>query len=170
MTLLPLGVSSAKDAQKFITCFDPASYAHIASVSENSIPFLLYVVCQLSEPQTSSIFLHLFPSFLSDWTCSQLFFFPFRGLKALPADSPTSIAAKITLADTAQRTTWRHTTFRERRTLLRSLLGWVTRDMEVISRVAVRDSGKTMLDSAFGEILTTCSKIEVGRTLNLRLV
>lgn len=45
--------------------------------------------------------------------------------------------------------------------MLRSFLAWLTREQEGISRVCVRDSGKTFLDSSFGEVLTTCSKLEV---------
>jgi hypothetical protein len=62
---------------------------------------------------------------------------------------------------------------------MRSLLSWCVRDMEAIARVASRDTGKTrefvvlsrrreliqacshptVVDAAFGEILTTCEKL-----------
>ncbi|KAL7409741.1 Aldedh-domain-containing protein [Mrakia frigida] len=104
-SLLP---PSSNKNDKFITCFDPASNMHIAT---------------------------------------------------LPADSSSTINAKVLKADAAQKS-WGKTTFRERRAVLRSLMVWITRDLEEISKVGVRDTGKTMLDSAFGEIITTCSKLE----------
>jgi acyl-CoA reductase-like NAD-dependent aldehyde dehydrogenase len=42
---------------------------------------------------------------------------------------------------------------------MRSLLDWCVKDMLEISRVASRDTGKTLVDAAFGEILTTVEKL-----------
>lgn len=61
---------------------------------------------------------------------------------ALAADSASTINDKVVRADAAQKS-WAKTTFRQRRAVLRSLLGWVTRDMESIAKVGVRDTGKT---------------------------
>ncbi|KAF8340576.1 Aldehyde/histidinol dehydrogenase [Cantharellus anzutake] len=80
-------------------------------------------------------------------------------LDTLPADSPTDIAAKIGLAKDA-REDWSHSSWGDRRRVLRSLLAWLVKDQEVCARVACRDTGKTMIDASLGEILTTCSKLE----------
>ncbi|KAJ9097269.1 hypothetical protein QFC21_004938 [Naganishia friedmannii] len=54
----------------------------------------------------------------------------------------------------------RETTFTQRRRFLRTLKAWFLGNMEDIARVGVRDTGKTEVDAIFGEILTTCSKID----------
>lgn len=76
----------------------------------------------------------------------------------LPADTPASIADKISKAKAAQ-LKWRHSSFALRRKALRTMQKWVVRDAETIARVASRDTGKTAIDAAFGELLTTCSKL-----------
>ncbi|KAF9993556.1 Meiotic Sister-Chromatid recombination aldehyde dehydrogenase [Modicella reniformis] len=43
--------------------------------------------------------------------------------------------------------------------VLQSLLDFILRNQESICRVASRDTGKTMVDGKFGEILTTCERI-----------
>lgn len=63
-------------------------------------------------------------------------------IATVPADSAADIARKVEAASVAQRA-WAETTFRQRRLVMRSLLAWVQTDMEEISKVAVRDSGKT---------------------------
>ncbi|KAF9359555.1 Meiotic Sister-Chromatid recombination aldehyde dehydrogenase [Mortierella sp. NVP85] len=54
---------------------------------------------------------------------------------------------------------WAKTTFAERKIVLQSLLDFILRHQESICRVASRDTGKTMVDGKFGEILTTCERI-----------
>jgi acyl-CoA reductase-like NAD-dependent aldehyde dehydrogenase len=54
---------------------------------------------------------------------------------------------------------WARTSFRERRAVLRDLLDVILARQEEISRLAVRDSGKTMVDAAMGEIFPVCEKI-----------
>ncbi|EGO21748.1 hypothetical protein SERLADRAFT_451764 [Serpula lacrymans var. lacrymans S7.9] len=75
------------------------------------------------------------------------------------ADNKREIEAKINLAAQAQ-VEWRDTTFSRRRRVMRSLLKWLVDNQDVCARVACRDTGKTMIDAALGEILTTCSKLE----------
>ncbi|KAJ1920367.1 Meiotic Sister-Chromatid recombination aldehyde dehydrogenase [Mycoemilia scoparia] len=74
--------------------------------------------------------------------------------------SPTKeeVEEKILKAKTAQKK-WAKTSFEERRKVLSSLCDFFTAHQEEISRVACRDTGKTMIDSTFGEILTTCAKL-----------
>lgn len=80
-------------------------------------------------------------------------------LDQFPSDTPETIYAKVTQAAAAQRT-WRASSWEERRQLLRTIHAWVLRDMEMIARIACRDTGKTAIDAAFGELLTTCAKLQ----------
>ncbi len=54
---------------------------------------------------------------------------------------------------------WAATSFAERRAVLKDLLAEVVARQEEISRLAVRDSGKTMVDAAMGEIFPVCEKL-----------
>lgn len=54
---------------------------------------------------------------------------------------------------------WMTTSFHQRRLVLKALLDYVVANQEVICRVAARDTGKTMVDGSFGEVLTTCEKL-----------
>ncbi|KAG6836748.1 hypothetical protein H0H93_003824 [Arthromyces matolae] len=75
------------------------------------------------------------------------------------ADNAEEIRAKILLAQKAQKS-WKKTTFTQRKRVVRSLLKWLVDNQDLAARVACRDSGKTLIDAALGEILTTCSKME----------
>ncbi|KDR81893.1 hypothetical protein GALMADRAFT_240173 [Galerina marginata CBS 339.88] len=75
------------------------------------------------------------------------------------ADNEDEIAGKIQRAKDAQKK-WKNTTFQQRRRVIRSLLKWLVENQDVCARVACRDTGKTLIDAALGEILTTCSKME----------
>ncbi|KAG0705301.1 Aldehyde/histidinol dehydrogenase [Suillus ampliporus] len=80
-------------------------------------------------------------------------------LQSTFADDERSIEAKIKRAKNAQ-VKWCETSFSERRRVMRSLLKWLVENQELCARVACRDTGKTLVDAALGEILTTCSKLE----------
>ncbi|PPR05997.1 hypothetical protein CVT26_005719 [Gymnopilus dilepis] len=75
------------------------------------------------------------------------------------ADNEQEIESKIKRAAEAQKK-WKHTTFQQRRRVVRSLLKWLVENQDVCARVACRDTGKTLIDAALGEVLTTCSKAE----------
>ncbi|KAH9484084.1 Putative aldehyde dehydrogenase-like protein C21C3 [Psilocybe cubensis] len=75
------------------------------------------------------------------------------------ADNAAEINAKIVRAENAQKK-WKNTTFQQRRRVVRSLLKWLVDNQDTCARVACRDTGKTLIDAALGEILTTCSKME----------
>ncbi|KAF9466264.1 meiotic sister-chromatid recombination aldehyde dehydrogenase [Collybia nuda] len=75
------------------------------------------------------------------------------------ADNEDEIRGKIHMSANAQKK-WKRTTFTQRRRVVRSLMKWLVDNQEVCARVACRDSGKTLIDAALGEILTTCSKME----------
>ncbi|EPQ60441.1 ALDH-like protein [Gloeophyllum trabeum ATCC 11539] len=80
-------------------------------------------------------------------------------LDTILADDSSEIERKIESARTAQQT-WRNTSFAQRRRVIRSLKKWLVENQETCARVACRDTGKTMIDAALGEILTTCSKMD----------
>ena len=65
---------------------------------------------------------------------------------------------RISLARTAQQQ-WAKSSFPQRRHLLRIILRFVVENAEAMAKVACRDSGKTMIDAMFGEILVTCEKL-----------
>jgi len=54
---------------------------------------------------------------------------------------------------------WAKTTFAQRKQFLQLLNDFVIQEQEALAKIASRDSGKTAVDAAFGEILTTCEKI-----------
>ncbi|OAX81076.1 hypothetical protein ACJ72_04580 [Emergomyces africanus] len=69
------------------------------------------------------------------------------------------IDAAITRAKAAQ-LRWQHTTFAERRTVLRTLLKYLLEHQDEIVAACCLDSGKTKVDAAFGEILVTAEKLK----------
>lgn len=73
--------------------------------------------------------------------------------------TPDGIDRAIEKAQTAQEK-WAGTTFAQRRRVLRSILAYVLEHQEEISRVAALDSGKTMIDATFGEIMVTAEKLQ----------
>ncbi|MFO0549279.1 MAG: aldehyde dehydrogenase family protein [Polyangiaceae bacterium] len=54
---------------------------------------------------------------------------------------------------------WAATSFAERRAVMRDLLAAILDQQEEICRLAVRDSGKTMVDASLGEVWPVCEKI-----------
>ncbi|KKY13573.1 putative aldehyde dehydrogenase [Diplodia seriata] len=55
---------------------------------------------------------------------------------------------------------WKTTTFSERRQVLKTMLKFVLENQQNISTAACLDSGKTRVDSSFGEILVTAEKLK----------
>jgi acyl-CoA reductase-like NAD-dependent aldehyde dehydrogenase len=55
--------------------------------------------------------------------------------------------------------TWAATSFEKRRAVLRDLLAWIVEHQSDICRLAARDSGKTMVDAAMGEVFPVCEKL-----------
>ncbi|KAF6764837.1 meiotic sister-chromatid recombination aldehyde dehydrogenase [Ephemerocybe angulata] len=80
-------------------------------------------------------------------------------LQTVLADDEDLIESKIARAAKAQKY-WKTTTYTQRRRVMSSLLKWLVDNQELCAQVACRDTGKTLLDASFGEILTTCSKLE----------
>jgi acyl-CoA reductase-like NAD-dependent aldehyde dehydrogenase len=54
---------------------------------------------------------------------------------------------------------WKNSTFKTRKLLMRTMLRYITENQMNCARVAVRDSGKTLLDAIIGELLVTCEKL-----------
>ncbi|NVB42819.1 aldehyde dehydrogenase family protein [Pseudenhygromyxa sp. WMMC2535] len=54
---------------------------------------------------------------------------------------------------------WAATSFAERRAVLRDILDWIIEHQAEICRLAARDSGKTMVDAAMGEVFPVCEKL-----------
>jgi acyl-CoA reductase-like NAD-dependent aldehyde dehydrogenase len=68
------------------------------------------------------------------------------------------VAAAVQRGRAAQ-AAWAATSFAERRAVLKDILAHVVAHQDEISRLAVRDSGKTMVDAAMGEIFPVCEKL-----------
>eukprot|EP01117_Protostelium_nocturnum_P002136 TRINITY_DN1277_c0_g1_i1.p1 TRINITY_DN1277_c0_g1~~TRINITY_DN1277_c0_g1_i1.p1 ORF type:complete len:626 (+),score=186.35 TRINITY_DN1277_c0_g1_i1:152-1879(+) len=71
----------------------------------------------------------------------------------------SQVAEKANKARKAQES-WKETSFSERRRVLRSLLVHLEENQREISNVSVTETGKTAIDSAFGEIFMSCEKLE----------
>jgi acyl-CoA reductase-like NAD-dependent aldehyde dehydrogenase len=54
---------------------------------------------------------------------------------------------------------WRHSSFAQRRRVLSVLLKYILEHQEEICQISSKDSGKPMVDCAFGELIVTCEKI-----------
>ncbi|KAH7908580.1 Aldehyde/histidinol dehydrogenase [Hygrophoropsis aurantiaca] len=146
-------------------------YDRYQKARNNAIPFRHHAP-EPADPQWESIVLHD-ANLKSHLTNPELMPFHIQGreyitsydpanslhIKTAIADTKPEIEARIARARTAQRT-WCNTTFSERRRVMRSLLKWLVENQDVCARVACRDTGKTLIDAALGEILTTCSKLE----------
>ena len=80
-------------------------------------------------------------------------------LGSVPATAPSDVVAAVARCRAAQ-ATWANSTFAQRRTLMKIMLRFVVENQATIARVAVRDSGKTLTDAIFGEVLVTCEKLK----------
>lgn len=59
----------------------------------------------------------------------------------------------------AAQPSWAATSFAERRAVLEEVLSYIVSHQQEICRLCVRDSGKTMVDAALGEIFPVCEKL-----------
>ncbi|KZV70980.1 Aldedh-domain-containing protein [Peniophora sp. CONT] len=75
------------------------------------------------------------------------------------ADTGATIQEKIERAGHAQKR-WAESSWADRRRVVRSLKKWLVENSELCARVSARDTGKTLVDGALGEVLTTCSKAD----------
>jgi len=79
----------------------------------------------------------------------------FGSLKAMSTEEVKNVVQR---ARTAQ-SSWKQSSFATRQLLMRTMLRYITENQEACARVAVRDSGKTLLDALIGEVLVTCEKL-----------
>jgi acyl-CoA reductase-like NAD-dependent aldehyde dehydrogenase len=79
----------------------------------------------------------------------------FGEIKVNTADE---VREKVNLAREAQKT-WKKSSFATRRLLLKTMLKFITENQVNCAKVAVRESGKTLLDALIGEVLVTCEKL-----------
>jgi acyl-CoA reductase-like NAD-dependent aldehyde dehydrogenase len=75
-----------------------------------------------------------------------------------PAMDKDDVLAAVARGRVAQEA-WKHSSFATRRLLMRTMQRYITENQENCARVAVRDSGKTLLDAIIGEVLVTCEKL-----------
>ncbi|MEO0321874.1 MAG: aldehyde dehydrogenase family protein [Myxococcota bacterium] len=75
-----------------------------------------------------------------------------------PIMGPEEVRAAVERARRAQRA-WAKTSFRERRAVLRTLMDLTLERHEALCEAAVRDSGKTMVDAALGEVFPVLEKL-----------
>ena len=74
------------------------------------------------------------------------------------AMSAAEVKDCVTRARLAQQT-WKKSSFKTRKLLMKTMLRYITENQVECARVAVRDSGKTLLDALIGEVLVTCEKL-----------
>ncbi|KAK9478518.1 Aldehyde/histidinol dehydrogenase [Lipomyces japonicus] len=74
------------------------------------------------------------------------------------ASTRIDIDLAVQNASKAQRS-WKNTTFEKRKRVLRTLLKYFKEHQDEVVRVACRDSGKTMVDAALGEVMVTLEKL-----------
>lgn len=87
------------------------------------------------------------------WDPSTLDYFGSR--PAMDAEEVNKIVASARVAQLE----WKKSSFDKRRLLMRTMCRFFTENQETCARVAVRESGKTLLDALIGEILVTCEKL-----------
>ncbi|CAG9461445.1 unnamed protein product [Pedinophyceae sp. YPF-701] len=75
-----------------------------------------------------------------------------------PAMTRSKVVRLIDKARAAQEE-WETSSFAQRRMLMRIILKYIIDHQREICRVAARDSGKPLVDAAFGEVLVTCEKL-----------
>ncbi|MAQ16442.1 MAG: aldehyde dehydrogenase [Sandaracinus sp.] len=79
-------------------------------------------------------------------------------LGEFPVMDAAAVRDAVARARRAQRA-WGTTTFAQRRAVMRTLMDLTLERHEAICRAAVRDSGKTMVDAALGEVFPVLEKI-----------
>ena len=79
-------------------------------------------------------------------------------LGEVPIYSRAEVVAAVERGRRAQ-AAWGRTSFAQRRHVLRTLLAEIVARQEEICRLASRDSGKTLVDAAMGEVFPVCEKI-----------
>ncbi|KAK9238700.1 Aldehyde/histidinol dehydrogenase [Lipomyces kononenkoae] len=79
-------------------------------------------------------------------------------LGRVPASTKEDIDTAVRKCQNAQGV-WQKTSFEDRKVVLRLLLEFLKKNQDEVVRIACRDSGKTMVDAALGEIMVTLEKL-----------
>lgn len=66
---------------------------------------------------------------------------------------------EVLVKASAAQKVWSLTTFAQRRRVLRTIQQYIVQNMDTICAVAAMDSGKSIVDAALGEVITTTEKI-----------
>lgn len=80
-------------------------------------------------------------------------------LGSAPIYSKKQVNDAVQRAKAAQKE-WALSSFSQRRLVMKTFLRFIVENQDAIARVAVRESGKTLVDACFGEILVTCEKLK----------
>ena len=81
-----------------------------------------------------------------------------RSLGSSRVTDPAEVKMIVERARVAQKE-YKNTTFQQRRAILSTLLDFIVRHQSELCQLSCLDSGKTIIDAGFGEILTTCEKL-----------
>lgn len=155
---------SLQDLQPLVA---PAVYSSAALLfvfllfrSQSSDPPIRYTIPAPKLPEGEPIILEN-PSIKTPGSTAIQCYAPATGqlLGLVNPSTPAGLDRAIVSAADAQKT-WRNTTFRERRAVLRTMLQHVLDNQEQICRISSLDSGKTMLDAQLGEVLVTAEKLQ----------
>eukprot|EP00761_Pharyngomonas_kirbyi_P012523 gb/GECH01012550.1/.p1 GENE.gb/GECH01012550.1/~~gb/GECH01012550.1/.p1 ORF type:complete len:527 (+),score=123.05 gb/GECH01012550.1/:1-1581(+) len=76
----------------------------------------------------------------------------------IPVNTPDEVNQAVDRARNAQKD-WAKTSFEERRQVFREFNKYILENQERICEISCEDTGKTMLEAMFGEVLTTCEKL-----------
>ncbi|GMH33070.1 hypothetical protein BSKO_00904 [Bryopsis sp. KO-2023] len=79
-------------------------------------------------------------------------------LGTMPAMTADEVNSKVARAWKAAEE-WKKSSFAKRKLALKIMLKYIVENQQTICRVSARDSGKPMVDAAFGEVIVTCEKI-----------
>ncbi len=77
---------------------------------------------------------------------------------SIPAMGSKEVNAIVAKSRVAQQS-WGKSSFAQRKLLMRTMQRAIVENQQTCARVAVRESGKTMLDALIGEVLVTCEKL-----------
>ena len=80
-------------------------------------------------------------------------------LGEVPTMGEEEVRAAVQAARRAQ-WSWAKTNYDQRRSILSDILDYTVRHTQDICRIAARDSGKTMVDAAMGEVFPVCEKLK----------
>lgn len=80
-------------------------------------------------------------------------------LGTAPVMGKEEVLKRIKKAREAQKE-WSKTSFAERRRVLRTLKEFLVKNAEELSKISVLETGKTEVDSVFGEIFMSCGKLD----------